>query len=232
MISLKNTDLKPQNIAFTADRKLKLIDFGLAACVRRRAQSSDKYLMTGGVGTLAYMAPEVALRRPYNEKVDIYSFGMILWQLLTGEPPFNGLSREEYMMRVVRGGVRPPVPTSAPADLVHLIRTCWDANPDRRPSASSIIKQLFLLKTFSDGDRGSSGGRLVRSISLLSGKRGRQVAVDTSTAELDQLSPGKITGKKNVLKKLPLKYVPRSLRGPSQPGGPGGSPGTLTVRRF
>ena len=103
--------------------------------------------MTGRVGTMAYMAHEVALCKPYNEKVDIYGFGMILWQLATGgihtyihiisyiltknvsnegEMPFHGVSREEYMLRVVHGGVRPPMPANLPHKLAHLIRLCWD----------------------------------------------------------------------------------------------------------
>jgi serine/threonine protein kinase len=60
------------------------------ACVRKRAQSTDTYKMSGNTGTLIYMAPEVALNKPYTEKVDIYSFGIILWQLASGVVPFSG----------------------------------------------------------------------------------------------------------------------------------------------
>lgn len=63
--------------------------------------------MTGNVGSRAYMAPEVALSQPYTEKVDIYSFGVILWQLLTGQTPFADLSEEEYIEKVAKGGLRP-----------------------------------------------------------------------------------------------------------------------------
>ena len=52
--------------------------------MKRRTYSAESFFMTGRVGTMAYMAHEVALCKPYNEKVDIYGFGMILWQLATG----------------------------------------------------------------------------------------------------------------------------------------------------
>ena len=99
-------DLKPQNIGFTADRKLKLFDFGLVCCVQKRSSLDDAYAMSGFTGTVVYMAPEVALRQLYNEKVDVYSFGILFWQLLSGENPFAGMSHEQHMERVVRGGQR------------------------------------------------------------------------------------------------------------------------------
>jgi serine/threonine protein kinase len=78
-------DLKPDNVGFTSTGDLKLIDLGLSTCVKRRTNSHIAYEMTGNTGSLRYMAPEVALRKPYTEKVDVYSFGILLWQMATGE---------------------------------------------------------------------------------------------------------------------------------------------------
>mmetsp|Transcript_10610 Transcript_10610/g.15796 ORF Transcript_10610/g.15796 Transcript_10610/m.15796 type:complete len:90 (+) Transcript_10610:270-539(+) len=71
-------DLKPDNIVFL-DNTVKLMDFGLACLVPQSTSSSTYYKMTGDTGTLRYMAPEVATHNPYNEKVDVYSFSLIVW---------------------------------------------------------------------------------------------------------------------------------------------------------
>ena len=70
-------DLKPDNIGFTTNGTLKLMDFGLCVCIARRKTATDAYVMTGCTGSLRYMAVEVAANEAYNEKVDIYSFGII-----------------------------------------------------------------------------------------------------------------------------------------------------------
>jgi len=138
-------DLKPQNIGFDADRNLKLFDFGLAACVRKKVFANETYKMTGFTGTLAYMAPEVALRKPYNEKVDVYSFGIILWQMVTGETPFEGMSKAAYMEQVCVDGLRPSIPRDVPKDLATLMQQCWDADPKRRPSCTAILASIDVI---------------------------------------------------------------------------------------
>lgn len=113
------SDLKPHNVGFTADGTLKLFDFGLAACVHKKHLSTDAYIMTGYTGTVAYMAPEVALRQPYNEKVGVYSFGILLWQVVSGKTPFAGMDKEQFMQKVVLGSQRPSL---------SLALTCFGAN--------------------------------------------------------------------------------------------------------
>jgi len=72
------------------DGKLKLFDFGLCTCVKRRQSSNESYEMTGNTGSLRYMAPEVALKAPYSEKADVYSFGIMIWQMARDRVPFKG----------------------------------------------------------------------------------------------------------------------------------------------
>jgi serine/threonine protein kinase len=83
--------LKPDNVGFTSDGELKLFDFGLVTCVRSRVNSNAAYEMTGYTGSLRYMAPEVALRLPYTEKVDVYSFAIMVWQMARDRVPFKGI---------------------------------------------------------------------------------------------------------------------------------------------
>ena len=139
---LLHIDLKPDNVGFTLDGKLKLFDFGLCTCVRQRDKSCYGYAMTGNTGSLRYMAPEVALRQIYSEKVDVYSFGIMLWQMATDTVPFKGLSRDDFMTKVVRGGERPPLPYLWPSLFKSLLRSCWSTDSKLRPSFESILMTL------------------------------------------------------------------------------------------
>ena len=68
-----------------------LVDFGLAKEIRPEDKlDDDLYKMSGNTGSLRYMAPEVALEKPYNSSVDVYSFGILFWQITSLETPFTG----------------------------------------------------------------------------------------------------------------------------------------------
>jgi len=136
-------DLKPDNIGFALDGTVKVIDFGLATIVENATPGSDQvYNLSGETGSLRYMAPEVADARPYNHKVDVYSFGMIVWELLSYEKPFEGLDRQQFYERVVHGGERPPLSRKLPVKWSQLITQCWSADAEQRPDFSSIAETL------------------------------------------------------------------------------------------
>ena len=134
-------DLKPENIGIS-NGSVQLFDFGLSICVQQRTTFEEVYEMTGCTGTLRYMAPEVALKQPYNEKVDVYSFALVLWQMVTSKVPFRKASKEEYYEHVVRGGIRPPVHPAWPADFIKLLQASWDPSPRFRPSFDEILRVL------------------------------------------------------------------------------------------
>eukprot|EP00597_Dinobryon_sp_UTEXLB2267_P004381 CAMPEP_0170075316 /NCGR_PEP_ID=MMETSP0019_2-20121128/12469_1 /TAXON_ID=98059 /ORGANISM="Dinobryon sp., Strain UTEXLB2267" /LENGTH=683 /DNA_ID=CAMNT_0010286195 /DNA_START=86 /DNA_END=2137 /DNA_ORIENTATION=- len=144
-------DLKPDNVGFTADGQLKLFDFGLVTCVRSRQDSSAAYEMTGYTGSLRYMAPEVALRLPYSEKVDVYSYGIMVWQMARDRVPFKGLNKEEFLRTVVKGGMRPKLDRSWPKGFSDLLTRCWDREPTNRPSFAMVIIELNQLITATGG---------------------------------------------------------------------------------
>lgn len=135
-------DLKPENLGLGPDGSLKLFDFGLCRCVRIRGNETDQYEMTGNTGSLRYMAPEVVLGKPYTEKVDVYSFAMIMWTFARNKSPFKGFDRVMHRARVVGEGERPKMESDWPADFVVLLEACWHQNSDQRPSFTTITAQL------------------------------------------------------------------------------------------
>jgi len=136
-------DLKPDNVGFTLDGTVKLIDFGLARTVENATISNDVYQMSGETGSLRYMAPEVADCQPYNQKADVYSFGIILWELVANKKPYDGMNRDEFYSRVVHGGERPVINNKKwPVDLIDLMKSCWDTDIAKRPDFADIVDAL------------------------------------------------------------------------------------------
>ncbi|CAM9561494.1 unnamed protein product [Choristocarpus tenellus] len=139
-------DLKPANVGFGADGSLKLFDFGLAkAFSRKKRGMSCKYNMTGESGSPRYMAPEVALGSLYNEKADVYSFGIVLWEMITGRLPYAGFSLQIFHERVVQKGERPLLQFSWPVDVKKLLESAWAPNIDDRVSsreANVVLKAI------------------------------------------------------------------------------------------
>jgi len=169
-------DLKPDNIAFAKDGSVKLIDFGLSACVRSRTTSEESYAMTGCTGSLRYMAPEVTLRRPYTEKVDVYSFGVLLWQMAKDKVPFQDIKKGDLEERVAIGGERPKLDRSWSIGFCQLLEACWHANPERRPSFSEILRILDDLLT----ENGSSSSSSFKNWSRRLGGVGSNIASSSS----------------------------------------------------
>jgi len=140
-------DLKPENMGFNSQGDLVLFDFGLAKELRpNRANDLGKYKLTGNTGSRRYMAPEVAKNVPYDQSVDIYSFGILLWELCAMEKPFYGFSANKHMQQVVLGGDRPKLDTSQthwwPVKLHWVLRKCWSEDASQRPSFTVIQETL------------------------------------------------------------------------------------------
>ena len=115
------------------------MDFGLSTIVPDSSPDSDEmYELSGETGSLRYMAPEVAKRGYYNNKADVYSFGIMLWELVAFTRPYDRMNREEFYEKVVYGGLRPEISKKFPNDLSNLIKSCWDIDPQVRPSFHSI----------------------------------------------------------------------------------------------
>eukprot|EP01102_Stenamoeba_stenopodia_P009474 TRINITY_DN2796_c0_g2_i2.p1 TRINITY_DN2796_c0_g2~~TRINITY_DN2796_c0_g2_i2.p1 ORF type:complete len:572 (-),score=128.79 TRINITY_DN2796_c0_g2_i2:239-1954(-) len=132
-------DLKSGNILIDSSFTAKIADFGLSKIKDITNQ------MTGQTGTPGYMAPEVINSQKYTEKVDVYSFGVILWELITRQAPYAGIKPLQVLFAVVQGS-RPQIPYNCPPGLSQLITSCWHHNPDRRPHFVDIITILKSLE--------------------------------------------------------------------------------------
>ncbi|XP_051122376.1 integrin-linked protein kinase 1-like [Andrographis paniculata] len=146
-------DLKPRNILLvnaTADH-LKVGDFGLSKLIRVQ-HSHEVYKMTGETGSYRYMAPEVFKHRKYDKKVDVYSFAMILYEMLEGDQPLSAYEPYEAA-RLLAEGQRPAFRARGVShDLRELIEQCWAADMNNRPSFLDILKRLERMR----GDTSSS----------------------------------------------------------------------------
>lgn len=151
-------DVKLENLMY--ERKdgdtVKLIDFGFAT----KLAPGEK--LTETVGTLQYVAPEVLLNHEYDEKVDVWSFGTVMYTLLTGTPLFGG-SRREIVKRKTGGKVYYSTyfRTKLSEDAKAFVRLLLSLDPEARPSAEEALRHPWLLEasstTTSGGETGSEG---------------------------------------------------------------------------
>ncbi|MBA0648526.1 hypothetical protein Goklo_016226 [Gossypium klotzschianum] len=124
---------------------LKVGDFGLSKLIKVQ-NSHDVYKMTGETGSYRYMAPEVFKHRKYDKKVDVFSFAMILYEMIEGEPPFS--NHEPYeAAKLVAEGQRPNFRSkSFLPELRDLTGKCWASDMNQRPSFLEILKRLEKIK--------------------------------------------------------------------------------------
>uniref|UniRef100_A0A0E0EUH7 non-specific serine/threonine protein kinase n=1 Tax=Oryza meridionalis TaxID=40149 RepID=A0A0E0EUH7_9ORYZ len=129
-------DLKTANLLMDENGTVKVADFGVA---RVKAQSG---VMTAETGTYRWMAPEVIEHKPYDHKADVFSFGILMWELLTGKIPYEYLTPLQAAVGVVQKGLRPTIPKNAHAKLSELLQKCWQQEPAERPDFSEILETL------------------------------------------------------------------------------------------
>ena len=106
------------------------------------SQGPTKQEHTAETGTYRYMPPEVIRHEKYSFQADVYSFALVLWQLVTHEEPFQGRSQVEAAGLVALEHARPPLPAGIPNELKGLIEESWSDRPDDRPSFQEISTRL------------------------------------------------------------------------------------------
>ncbi|XP_010533473.1 PREDICTED: serine/threonine-protein kinase HT1-like isoform X1 [Tarenaya hassleriana] len=129
-------DLKSENLLLGKDMCVKVADFGIS-CLESQCGSGK-----GFTGTYRWMAPEMIKEKRHTKKVDVYSFGIVLWELLTALTPFENMTPEQAAFAVCQKNARPRLPSTCPPALRHLITRCWLSNPKKRPHFSKIVAVL------------------------------------------------------------------------------------------
>ncbi|EAX96167.1 TKL family protein kinase [Trichomonas vaginalis G3] len=139
-------DLKTLNILLDNHDAAIIADFGLCGVITPKSKE-----LTGSVGTPNYTAPEVLGHKKYNELVDVYSYGVILWEMATNLIPFREKTQAEIIDHVVHRGLRLKIPKNITDGLRRLIVNCWAANPSERPQFKEIVKLFETgMITFND----------------------------------------------------------------------------------
>ncbi|XP_020642492.2 mitogen-activated protein kinase kinase kinase 21 isoform X1 [Pogona vitticeps] len=147
IVSILHRDLKSSNILLLEkienddihNKTLKITDFGLAREWHRTTKMS-------AAGTYAWMAPEVIKSSMFSKGSDIWSYGVLLWELLTGEVPYRGIDGLAVAYGVAVNKLILPIPSTCPEPFAKLMKECWAQDPHIRPSFTLILEQLTAIE--------------------------------------------------------------------------------------
>ena len=135
-LHIVHRDLKSSNILFTNDMEVQLCDFGISRPMPNTTNVSKES------GTWRWMAPEVAKKTQVNKACDVFSFSMVVWELMEHRIPFFDEDSEILASMQIISGKRPPFLSVWPKYLQDLIQCCWYENPHNRPPFTDIVTSL------------------------------------------------------------------------------------------
>ncbi|XP_060614303.2 mitogen-activated protein kinase kinase kinase 11 [Anolis sagrei] len=147
IVPVIHRDLKSNNVLLAeyvddgdvSGKTLKITDFGLAREWHKTTKMST-------AGTYAWMAPEVIKSSTFSRGSDVWSYGVLLWELLTGEVPYRGIDGLAVAYGVAVNKLTLPIPSTCPEPFARLMAECWEQDPHRRPSFATILSQLTVLE--------------------------------------------------------------------------------------
>lgn len=171
-------DIKPQNIIISKEGKVKVTDFGIA-----RATTSTQTISTSVMGSVHYTSPEQARGGVVDQKSDIYSVGITMYEMVTGHVPFDGDSTVTVALKHLQEEIKSPVEEvpELPRSLVDIIMKCTQKNPERRyHDCESLLQDLKRSLVDPDGD-------FVNSVGVIGVSRDTDRTVVMSQEELERL---------------------------------------------
>jgi len=141
--SMVHRDLKTNNILLDEHNRCKITDFGT---VITKHNLNDKNDITG---TAAYMSPERLRGEDSDETTDVYSFAIIMWEMITRKIPWEGHGNLQLVARVGHGNERPQLPSDAkaPSDFTKLMKESWEGDKKKRPSFAAVLARLRKLSS-------------------------------------------------------------------------------------
>lgn len=179
-INIVHRDLKSMNVLLDNDMLPIVCDFGISRVVGDSAAG-----LTSMIGTVNWMAPEQLTSDCYDSKVDVYAFGMVLFEMLTGEIPFAGLNPAQVIHTVCERHKRPQLPSSKYKNksICALIQKCWDAAPKKRPTFRNIFMALLKSEVSFDG----TDHKAIRKYSFELMERDKEYKLETKRNEADNV---------------------------------------------
>jgi len=120
------------------NKTMKIADFGLA----RQTDITEEFTMGG---TMAFMAPESIIKQKFSRFTDVWSYGVMLWEMLTGDQPYKDMEMQRICFGIGHNKLTLPIPNGCPDHLKELLQQCWSKEPHMRPSFATIISKLQTL---------------------------------------------------------------------------------------
>src|SRR6266487_2635898 len=140
-VEIVHRDFHSGNIFLYGKNGVRIGDLGLS----KSATDSTNDDCNENYGIIPYMAPEIFLGQKYTAASDIYSFGMIMWEIMTGRRPFWDKNHDTDLIIEIVDGLRPQIVTNAPEGYIELMEKCWHSDPNKRPTAADIDEMMFKM---------------------------------------------------------------------------------------